>query len=149
MFRNVPVLDSGARASTTTFAQRGIGDVLVAWENEALLVVERFGRDRFEVVRPSVSILAEPPVAVVDRVVDRRGTREVATAYLQFLYGAEGQEIAARHFFRPRDAAVLARHAARFPSMSLFTIDAVFGGWAAAHRTHFADGGVFDQISQR
>jgi sulfate transport system substrate-binding protein len=149
IFGKVPVLDSGARGSTTTFAQRGLGDVLVAWENEALLVVEKFGRDRFEIVRPATSIVAEPPVTVVDRVVDRRGTRSLATAYLQFLYTEQGQEIAARHFFRPRDPAVLARHAASFPPMALFTVDEVFGGWAAAHRTHFADGAAFDQMLQR
>jgi sulfate transport system substrate-binding protein len=149
LFRSVPVLDSGARGSTTTFAQRGMGDVLVAWENEALLVIEKFGHDRFEVVRPPVSIVAEPPVTVVDRVADRRGTRQIATAYLQFLYSPPGQEIAARHYFRPRDPVVLSRHGAVFPPMSLFTIDDVFGGWAAAHRIHFADGGVLDQILQR
>jgi sulfate transport system substrate-binding protein len=148
LFRNVPVLDSGARGSTTTFAQRGIGDVFLAWENEALLVLDKMGRDNFAIVVPSVSILAEPSVAVVDKVVDRRGTRKVAEAYLKFLYSAEGQDIAARHFFRPRDPAVLARYASRFPPVTLFTIDGDFGGWARAQKKHFDDGGVFDQIYQ-
>jgi sulfate transport system substrate-binding protein len=148
LFRNVPVLDSGARGSTTTFAQRGIGDVFLSWENEALLVLEKMGRERFQVVVPSLSILAEPPVTVVDKVVDRRGTRKVATAYLEFLYSAEGQELAARHFYRPREAAVLAKYRHQFPAMNLITIDAVFGGWRKAQKTHFDDGGVFDQIYQ-
>jgi sulfate/thiosulfate-binding protein len=148
LYRNVPVLDSGARGATTTFAQRGIGDVLVTWENEALLARQKLGADKFEIVVPSVSILAEPPVSVVDTVVDRRGTRQAAEAYLQFLYTPEGQEIVARHFFRPQDAAVLARHAAQFPKMNLVTIGEVFGGWATAQKTHFDDGGVFDQIYQ-
>jgi sulfate transport system substrate-binding protein len=148
IFRNVPVLDSGARGSTTTFAQRGIGDVFLSWENEALLVLQKLGRDKFEIVLPSLTILAEPSVTVVDRVVDRRGTRKVATAYLEFLYSPEGQEIAARHFYRPRDASVLAKYAAQFPKMNLITIDAVFGGWAKAQKKHFDDGGIFDQIYQ-
>jgi sulfate transport system substrate-binding protein len=148
IFRNVPVLDSGARASTTTFVQRGIGDVLVAWENEALLAARMFGEHALEIVRPSLSIRAEPPVAIVDRNVDRNGTRKVAQAYLDFLYTPEGQEIAAKHFFRPRLDAVAAKYAAQFPKMTLFTIDEVCGGWANAQNTHFADGGVFDRIYQ-
>ena len=146
MFRQVPVLDAGARGATVTFAERGIGDVLLAWENEAHLALDEFGTDRFEIVYPPTSILAEPPVAVVDKVVDKRGTRKVAEAYLAYLYSPTGQEIAARNFYRPLDAAVAAHHGARFPAIALFTIDAVFGGWAQAQRTHFADGGVFDQI---
>lgn len=148
LYRNVPVLDQGARGSTNTFVQRGMGDVLLAWENEALLVVNDVGRGRFEIVLPSVSVLAEPPVAVVDSVVDRRGTRRVAQAYLEFLYSEAGQEIAARHYYRPRSPAVAARYAATFPLVRLLTIDEVAGGWASAQRTHFADGGVFDQIYQ-
>ena len=146
LYRNVPVLDSGARGATTTFVQRGIGDVLIAWENEALLATEKLGKDQFEIVAPSVSILAEPPVSVVDKVVDRRGTRKVAQAYLEFLYSAEGQEIGARHYYRPRQAEVLAKHAAAFPKVPTFTIDEVFGGWTRAQHTHFDDGGVFDKI---
>jgi sulfate/thiosulfate-binding protein len=149
VFRNVPVLDSGARGATNTFVQRGLGDVLLSWENEAHLVVNALGRDKFEIVTPSVSILAEPPVAVVDRVVDKKGTRAVAEAYLQYLYTADGQEIAARHYYRPRLAAVAQKHAARFGGKApLFTIDEVFGGWAKAQRAHFDDGGSFDQIYQ-
>jgi sulfate/thiosulfate transport system substrate-binding protein len=148
LYRNVPVLDSGARGSTTTFVQRELGDVLIAWESEALLALHKIGADRLEVVVPSVSVLAEPPVAVVDKVVERHGTRAVATAYLEYLYGAEGQEIIARNFFRPRDPTVAARYAARFPALRLVGIGA-FGGWAAVQRTHFADGGVFDRISAR
>ena len=148
LYRRVPVLDSGARGSTTTFVQRGIGDVLLAWENEAILAVNELGRDKLEIVAPSVSILAEPPVAVVDRVVDKKGTRAVAQAYLEYLYTPEGQEIAARHFYRPRLAAVATRYAGQFPKLKLFTIDEAFGGWAKAQKTHFADGGVFDQIYQ-
>ena len=148
-FKNVPVLDSGARGSTTTFAQRGIGDVLVAWENEALLATQVLGKDKFELVTPSMSVLAEPPVSVVDKVVDRRGTRKVAEAYLTFLYSNEGQEIAAKHFFRPRSASVLAKYAHQFPKVNLVTIDdEIFGGWAKAQKKHFDDGGVFDQIYQ-
>jgi sulfate/thiosulfate-binding protein len=145
LYRNVPVLDSGARGSTTTFAQRGIGDVLVAWENEAHLALERLGADRFQIVVPSVSMLAEPPVAVVDKVVLHRGTRAVAQAYLEHLYSKEGQEIIARHYYRPRDPEVAARYAARFPRLELVTIGS-FGGWASAQAKHFADGGTFDQI---
>jgi sulfate transport system substrate-binding protein len=146
LYRNVPVLDTGARGSTTTFVQRGLGDVLVAWENEALLAVRELGGDKLEVVVPTVSILAEPPVAVVDEVTLRHGTREVARAYLGYLYSKEGQEVIARHYYRPRDPEVAARYAEHFPQLKLATI-ADFGGWAAAQRTHFKDGGVFDQIS--
>jgi sulfate transport system substrate-binding protein len=146
LFRNVPVLDSGARGSTTTFVERGIGDVLLAWENEALLAVERLGKGRFEIVLPPTSILAEPPAAVVDRNVDRHATRAAAQAYLEFLYTPEGQELGAKHFYRPRDPRVAAKHAARFPRIDLVTVDAVFGGWQKAQATHFAEGGVFDQI---
>ena len=146
LYRNVPVLDSGARGSTTTFIQRGIGDVFLSWENEAILVVNKLGRDRFEIVVPSTSILAEPPVAVVDGVADRRGTTPVARAYLEFLYSEQGQEIAARNYYRPRLAKVAARHAGVFKSVKLFTIDEVFGGWQKAQPAHFGDGGVFDQI---
>jgi sulfate/thiosulfate-binding protein len=146
LYQNVPVLDTGARGSTTTFVQRGLGDVLVAWENEAQLAVRELGAGKLQIVVPSVSILAEPPVAVVDKVALRRGTREVAMAYLGYLYSQEGQEIIARHFYRPRDPQVAARHAARFPQLKLATI-ADFGGWAQVQRTHFSEGGVFDQIS--
>jgi sulfate/thiosulfate transport system substrate-binding protein len=146
LYQNVPVLDTGARGSTTTFVQRGLGDVLVAWENEAQLAVRELGADKLQIVVPSVSILAEPPVAVVDKVALRRGTREVAMAYLGYLYSQEGQEIIARHYYRPRDPEVAARHAARFPQLKLATI-ADFGGWAQVQRTHFSEGGVFDQIS--
>jgi sulfate/thiosulfate-binding protein len=149
LFKNVPVLDSGARGSTVTFAERGIGDVLLAWENEAHLSLKEFGADKFDIVYPPVSILAEPPVAVVDKVVDKKGTREVATAYLQYLYTPEGQEIAAKNFYRPIDAKVAAKYAKQFPAVKLFTIDDTFGGWAKAQKTHFADGGVFDQIYAR
>jgi sulfate transport system substrate-binding protein len=145
IFRNVPVLDTGARGSTVTFVERGIGDVLVAWENEALLAVRDL-KGEFEIVAPSMSILAEPPVALVDRVADRRGTRAVAQAYLDYLYGPEGQEIVAKHYYRPRLEAVAARHAAQFPPVRMFTIDEVFGGWAKAQKVHFADGGIFDQM---
>lgn len=149
LFANVPVLDTGARGSTLTFAERGLGDVLLVWENEAHLTLKEFGSDRFEIVYPPVSILAEPPVSVVDRVVDKRGTREVAHAYLEYLYSPEGQEIAARNFYRPIDPKVAAKYDRQFPKIRLFTIDAVFGGWASAQKTHFADGGVFDQIYTR
>ena len=149
LFANVPVLDSGARGSTVTFAERGVGDVLLAWENEAHLSLKEFGADKFDIVYPPVSILAEPPVAVVDKNVDKRGTREVATAYLEYLYTPEGQDIAARNFYRPIDAKVAARYDKQFPKLNLFTIDEVFGGWAKAQKTHFADGGVFDQIYTR
>lgn len=148
LYRNVPVLDSGARASTTTFVQRGIGDVLLCWENEAFLAMKEFGADRFELVAPAVSILAEPPVAVLDAVVDRRGTRKAAEAYVRYLYSEEAQELAARHFYRPRSRTVLAKYATRFPRINLFTIDEVFGGWRQAQEKHFADHGVFDQIYQ-
>jgi sulfate transport system substrate-binding protein len=145
LYRNVPVLDTGARGSATTFVQRGLGDVLIAWENEAQLALREIGAEQLEIVVPSVSILAEPPVAVVDKVALRHGTRALAEAYLGYLYSAEGQEIIARHFYRPRDPEVAARYAARFPALKLVSI-ADFGGWAAAQRTHFADGGVFDRI---
>ena len=148
LYKNASVLDSGARGATTSFVQRGIGDVLIAWENEAFLAQQEFGADRFEIVVPSVSILAEPPVAVVDRVVDRRGTRKVAEAYLRFLYTEEGQEIAAKHFFRPRSTQVPAALTAKFPKLKLYTVDDSFGGWTKAQKTHFADGGVFDSIYQ-
>ena len=146
LYRNVPVLDSGARGSTVTFAKRDIGDVLIAWENEAHLALQEFGAQKFEIVYPPSSILAEPPVALIDKVVDKHGTRAVAQAYLEFLYTPQAQEIAARHHYRPIDAQVEARYAAQFPKLALFTIDEVFGGWAKAQKTHFADGGVFDQI---
>jgi sulfate transport system substrate-binding protein len=149
LFKNVPVLDSGARGSTTTFVQRGIGDVFISWENEAFLALQEFGADQFEIVAPSLSILAEPPVTVVDKVVDRRGTRAVAEAYLKHLYSEEGQEIAARHFYRPRLEAVAAKYADKFPKIALFSIDEAFGGWQKAQQTHFGDGGVFDQIYER
>ena len=145
LFKNVPVLDSGARGATTTFVQRGIGDVLLAWENEAYLAVGE-GRGQVEIVVPSLSILAEPPVAVVDKVVDKKGTRAAAEAYLQFLYSPEGQEIAARHHYRPRDATIAAKYAGTFAQVKLFTIDEAFGGWQNAQKAHFADGGTFDQI---
>jgi sulfate/thiosulfate transport system substrate-binding protein len=148
MYRNVPVLDSGARGATTTFAERGIGDVLIAWENEALLMARGAQGDGLALVLPSVSILAEPPVAVVDRVVDLHNTRALATAYLDFLETPEGQEIGARHFFRPRLAAVAEKFSAHFPPLKLFTIEEVFGGWQAAQARHFSDGGLFDQIYQ-
>jgi sulfate transport system substrate-binding protein len=146
LYRNVPVLDSGARGSTTTFVERGVGDVLLAWENEAFLALKEFGPDKFEIVAPSLSILAEPPVAVVDKNVDRKGTRKVAGAYLQYLYSDEGQEIAARNFYRPSDPRVAAKYAGKFPMLTLVTIDGAFGGWPNATKTHFADGGTFDQI---
>jgi sulfate transport system substrate-binding protein len=148
LYHNVPVLDSGARGSTITFAQRGIGQVLLAWENEAQLLVNEMGRDKFEIIFPSVSILAEPPVALVDKNVDKHGTRAVAEAYLKFLYTDEGQEIGAHHHYRPRNPAALARHAGEFPALKLISIDAAFGGWQKAHLTHFADGAIFDQIYQ-
>ncbi|MEP7042878.1 MAG: sulfate ABC transporter substrate-binding protein [Dokdonella sp.] len=147
LLKNVPVLDSGARGATTTFVERGQGDVLLAWENEALLALgESGGTDKFEIVVPSLSILAEPPVSVVDKVVDKRGTRKVAEAYLKFLYTPQGQEIAAKNHYRPRDAAVATKHAADFPLVNLVTIDEAFGGWQKAQKTHFADGGTFDQV---
>jgi sulfate transport system substrate-binding protein len=148
LYKNVPVLDSGARGATTTFVQRGLGDVLIAWENEAYLSLKEFGSDKFEIVYPSTSILAEPPVAVVDKVVDKKGTREAATAYLEYLYSPEGQEIAARNFYRPRSAQVLQKHASQFPKLDLFTVAEVFGGWSKAQPKFSGDGGVFDQIYQ-
>lgn len=149
LFTNVPVLDSGARGSTTTFVERGIGDVLLAWENEAFLAVKELGPDKFDIVVPSLSILAEPPVTVVDRNVDKHGTRKVAEAYLQYLYSPEGQEIAAKNYYRPTDATVSAKYAKQFSKVELITIDRVFGGWAKAQKEHFADGGVFDRIYTR
>ena len=146
IFKNVPVLDTGARGSTVTFVERNVGDVLIAWENEAFLSINEFGKDKFEVVIPSLSILAEPPVAVVDKVVDRKGTRGPADAYLKFLYTPEGQEIAAKHFYRPRDEVVATKYERSFPRVDLFTIDDVFGGWRKAQTTHFKDGGIFDSI---
>jgi len=146
LYHNVPVLDTGARGSTVTFVERGIGDVLLAWENEAFLALKEFGSDKFEIVAPSESILAEPPVAVVDKVVDAKGTRKQAEAYLNFLYSPEAQEIVAKNSYRPRDAAVAAKYKDSFPKISLFTIDDEFGGWKKAQETHFADGGIFDQI---
>ena len=147
LYRNVPILDTGARGSTITFVERGIGDVLLAWENEALLAVKEMGAGKLEIVAPSVSILAEPPVAVVDRVAAKHKTAAVARAYLEHLYTPEGQEIAARHYFRPLLPAVAAKYAAQFPKVQMFTIDQAFGGWAKAQPAHFGDGGVFDQIS--
>ena len=148
LFKNVPVLDSGARGSTTTFVQRGIGDVLLAWENEAFLSIKELGPDKVEIVVPSLSILAEPPVAVVDKVADKKGTRAVAQAYLEYLYTPEGQEIAARNYYRPRLDSVAKKYASTFPKINLITIDDVFGGWQKAQKAHFADGGIFDQIYQ-
>ncbi|MFM2328312.1 MAG: hypothetical protein RLZZ494_415, partial [Pseudomonadota bacterium] len=146
LFKNVPVLDSGARGATTTFVERGIGDVFISWENEAFLAVKELGPDKFEIVVPSISILAEPPVAVVDKVVDKRGTRAIAQAYLEFLYTPEGQKIAADNWYRPIDPKVSAQFAKVFPVVKLFTIDNTFGGWATAQKKHFADGGLFDQM---
>jgi sulfate transport system substrate-binding protein len=146
IFKNVPVLDSGARGSTTTFVERGLGDVLIAWENEAILATKELGKDKFEIVAPSLSILAEPPVAVVDKVVEKRGTRLTAQAYLDYLYSEEGQQIAAKHYYRPSNVKVAAKYAATFPKLKLVTIDDSFGGWQKAQKTHFADGGTFDQI---
>ena len=149
LYGHVPVLDAGARGATVTFVERGIGDVLIAWESEALLARERLGAGRLEIVVPSLSILAEPPVAVVDAVADRHGTRALAEAYLRYLYSPTGQELAARHFFRPRDAAVAARYADRFPEVKRVTVEDEFGGWAAAQSAHFADGGSFDRVYAR
>ena len=146
LYKNVPVLDSGARCSTVTFAERGIGDALLAWENEALLATRQLGTDKFDIVMPSWSILAEPPVTVVDKVVDRRGTRAIAEAYLKFLYTAQGQEIIAQNFYRPRDPAIAQKYAAQFPTLKLATIDDTFGGWDKAQAKFFDDGGIFDQI---
>ena len=145
LFKNVPVLDSGARGSTTTFVQREIGDVLIAWENEAFLSIDEFGADKFEIVVPTLSILAEPPVSVVDKVVDKRGTRKAAEAYLNYLYTKPAQELIGKHYYRPTDPDVAAKFASKFPKLELVTIDA-FGGWAKAQPEHFGDGGVFDQI---
>ena len=146
LFANVPVLDSGARGSTTTFVERGIGDVLLTWENEAFLAVKELGTDKFDVVVPSLSILAEPPVTVVDKNVDKHGTRKVAEAYLEYLYSPEGQEIAAKNYYRPTDVTVAAKYVKQFPKVELITIDKVFSGWTKTQKEHFADGGVFDQI---
>jgi sulfate/thiosulfate-binding protein len=148
LYKNVPVLDSGARGSTTTFVQRGLGDVLIAWENEAYLAIKELGPDKLQIVNPPSSILAEPPVALVDKNVDKHGTRAVADAYLHFLYTRPAQEIIAQNFYRPTDPAVAAQYNAKFPKISLVTVDQVFGGWQKAQKTHFADGGVFDQIYQ-
>ena len=146
LFKNVPILDSGGRAATNTFIQRKIGDVLVTFENEVLLIKKEIGGDQFDVVYPSISILAEPPVAVIDKVVDKRGTRRQAQAYLEYLYSEEGQEVAARHYYRPRSDKVLRAHAADFPPLKLFTVNEIFAGWQNAQKVHFADGGLFDQI---
>lgn len=146
IYKNVPVLDTGARGSTMTFVERGVGDVLLAWENEAFLAVKEFGKDKFEIVAPSISILAEPPVTVVDVVADKKGTRAVAEAYLKYWYSKEGQEIAARNFYRPRDAEIAKKYDSSFAKVDLFTIDDVFGGWTKAQTEHFTEGGVFDKI---
>jgi len=148
LYKNVPVLDSGARGSTTTFVERGIGDVLLAWENEAHLAIKEFGADKFEIVTPPESILAEPPVAVVDKVAKKHGTTDVARAYLEYLYSDEGQDIAGRNFYRPRSETAAAKYAGQFAKLKLITVDDVFGGWQKAQKTHFADGGTFDQIFQ-
>ncbi|MDE9433345.1 sulfate ABC transporter substrate-binding protein [Xenorhabdus bovienii] len=149
LYKNVEVLDSGARGATNTFVERGIGDVLIAWENEALLATHALAQGKFEIVTPSLSILAEPTVAVVDKVVDKRGTRELATEYLKYLYSPVGQEIAAKNYYRPRDKAIAEKHHAVFPVLKLFTIDEVFGGWDKAQEAHFATGGIFDEIIRR
>ncbi|GGY74812.1 sulfate ABC transporter substrate-binding protein [Pseudoduganella plicata] len=149
LYKNVPVLDSGARGATTTFVERGIGDVLIAWENEALLAIKELGPDKVQIVAPSVSILAEPPVSVVDKVVDRRGTRKVAEAYLNFLYTDAAQELIAKNYYRPTVEKEAKKYAAQFPNVKLFTLGDVAGDWARAQKTHFADGGVFDQIYQK
>lgn len=149
IYKNVPVLDSGARGSTTTFVERGVGDVLISWENEAFLALKEYGADKLEIVIPSLSILAEPPVAVIDKMVDKRGTRQIAEAYLQYLYSEQGQEIAAKHFYRPTNEKVAEKYAAQFPKIELFRIDDAFGGWKNAHKIHFADDGTFDQIYLR
>ena len=148
LYKNVPVLDSGARGSTTTFVERGIGDVLLAWENEAHLAIKQFGVDKFDIVTPPLSILAEPPVAVVDTVAKKHGTSDVARAYLEYLYSDEGQDIAGRNFYRPRSGKAAAKYAGQFSPVKLVTVDETFGGWQKAQKTHFADGGVFDQIFQ-
>ncbi|WP_300000823.1 sulfate ABC transporter substrate-binding protein [uncultured Cedecea sp.] len=149
LFQNVEVLDSGARGSTSTFVERGIGDVLIAWENEALLATRELGRDKFEIITPSESILAEPTVSIVDKVVDKKGTKEVAEAYLNYLYSPEGQEIAAKNYYRPRLPEVAAKYEGTFPKLKLYTIDEEFGGWTKAQKDHFSNGGTFDQISKR
>ena len=146
LYKNVPVLDSGARGSTTTFVQRGVGDVFISWENEAFLALKEFGKDKFEIVVPSLSILAEPTVTMVDKVVKKKGTEVVAKAYLDYLYSAEGQDLAGKHYYRPTAPAAVAKYASVFPAITLFTIEDAFGGWAKAGKTHFADGGTFDQI---
>jgi sulfate transport system substrate-binding protein len=148
IYKNVPVLDSGARGSTTTFVERGIGDVLITWENEALLAIRELGPDKVQIVAPSLSILAEPPVTVVDKVTDRRGTRKVAEAYLNYLYSDVGQELAAKHYYRPVNEKIATKYAAQFPKVKLLTVDEIAGGWTKAQKTHFADGGTFDQIYQ-
>lgn len=146
LYKNVPVLDTGARGSLITFAQRGVGDVFISWENEALLAVIELGPDKFDIIVPPTTILAEPPIAVVDKVVDKRGTRKQAQAYLEFLYTEEAQDIFAQNYYRPRNAKIAAKYAAQYPQTRLFTIDEVFGGWAKAQALHFNDGGIFDQI---
>jgi sulfate transport system substrate-binding protein len=146
IYKNVPVLDTGARGSTVTFVERGVGDVLLAWENEAFLAQREFGKDKFEIVAPPLSILAEPPIAIVDAVADKKGTRAVAEAYLKYWYSKEGQEIAARNSYRPRDPEIAKKYEASFAKVELFTIDDVFGGWAKAQQEHFSEGGIFDQI---
>jgi sulfate transport system substrate-binding protein len=148
IYKNVPVLDSGARGSTTTFIEREIGDVLIIWENEALLAIRELGPDKVQIVVPSLSVLAEPPVTVVDKVVDRRGTRKVAEAYLNYLYSDAGQEIAGKHYYRPINEKIAAKYASQFPKVKLLTVDEIAGGWTKAQKTHFADGGTFDQIYQ-
>ncbi|MGH7429360.1 MAG: sulfate ABC transporter substrate-binding protein, partial [Candidatus Methylomirabilaceae bacterium] len=148
LYRNVPVLDSGARGATTTFVERGIGDVLINWENEILLGGNELGKDKFEIVVPPTSILAEPTVSLVDKVVDKRGTRQVAQAYLEYLYSEEGQDIAAKHHYRPRSASAVAKYAARFPKLDLFTLNEIVGDWQKTNKTHFADGGIYDQTAQ-
>jgi sulfate/thiosulfate-binding protein len=149
LYKNVEVLDSGSRGATNTFVERGQGDVLIAWENEALLASKDLGKDKYEIITPSESILAEPSISVVDKVVDKRGTRDVATAYLQYLYSPQGQEIAAKDYYRPRDAAVLQKYAAQFPSLKLYTVDQIAGSWQQAQKDHFTSDGIFDQITRR
>lgn len=149
LYKNVEVLDSGARGATNTFVERGIGDVLIAWENEALLATKQLGVDKFDIVTPSESILAEPSVSVVDKVVDKKGTRDVANAYLKYLYSPEGQEIAAKNYYRPRDKQVAVKYEGEFPKLKLYTVEQIAGSWAQAQKEHFASGGVFDKISQR
>jgi sulfate/thiosulfate transport system substrate-binding protein len=146
IYKNVPVLDTGARGSTVTFVERGVGDVLLAWENEAFLALKEFGADKFEIVTPPLSILAEPPITIVDKVVDKKGTREIADAYLRYWYTKEGQEIAAKNSYRPRDPEIAAKYEKSFAKVNLFTIDEVFGGWTKAQKDHFGEGGIFDQI---